>query len=509
MTLHSSVTHSRGHPKWIERPNSGHKIRQGRIGFISAFALVVIVLLVSKATGNWRDVLFVAGAAACFSIALHNFALAWAVILLLLPFIHFVASMFGSPRVSLLRILLVGMACLLFFGRRRANSWQVLLRQFGFFAFLLFILANLISAIRLLQIEAVFRSMTYLEPALFYVLTYYVVRRDPRNLRRVLYVLVISGIFVGVLGLVEMIEQKPVFDLLGITVTGLQGDFGGYLSLNRFGLGGRIIATIGQPVYAGAYFSIWLIISVYYVVVYRPKYRRLLFILIPLGTVLILGTGSVGPLIALAFTLLAFVVFNPKKGRAIMIAGGGAALVATFVSLFLPNLFSYVRAALSVTSGTQESANFAGRIELTTVLLGIFQQNPVFGYGPGLIQKAALQQVSEFARLGGLENQYAMILADGGLLAGLAYLLFMVGTVWSLLRIRQSRNREVAYGGFVTLLIFAFYFVFAVGANCITLLPNMLVMSVYGAVVASYDNERASGGKHELVSPSGIEGERR
>jgi hypothetical protein len=41
----------------------------------------------------------------------------------------------------------------------------------------------------------------------------------------------------------------------------------------------------------------------------------------------------------------------------------------------------------------------------------------------------------------------------------------------------------------LALLIFTFYFVFAAGANCLTLLPNMLVLVIYGAVASLHDGQ--------------------
>ena len=453
---------------------------------IGAFALMTLALLLLKAPVILREILFLACAFFCFWIAVRAFAQVWLVILLLLPIIHVAGIMFGFPQLTLVRILLIGMTIFVLLHKKPGDYWKSLFKQPGFVWFILFILGNLLSAFRVLRVDAVFRAISYLEPLLFYLLAYTIVRINSQNLPRLLRVVIIGGIFVIALGFLEMALQKPIFDLLQITETSLQEEYSVYMTINRFGLGGRIMSTVGQPVYASMYFTIWLLVSVFYVITFRPGLRYLLFILVPLGILAILATGTLGSLLSLVPALIVFILLNPGKKQTLILLGLGAFFVAvlSFRSSF--RIFDYLQAALATGSGGQESLNAAARIKLTLDLLNIFRQNLVFGYGPGVIQTLGLQGVEEFSGFAGLENQYAAILADGGLLAAIPYFFFILSTLSLFRRLYSSGEREIKLIGLMMLVIFTYYFVMVISVSSLMALPNLVIMSLYGAIVATY-----------------------
>jgi O-antigen ligase len=464
--------------------------KQRELGFAPAVVMALSVFLLLRIPADYRDPLFLAGTVVCFAFALHNFAGVWRFFLLVLPFVHIVGSLFGLSQVSVTRMFLVCMAFIFCINKKESNFWKTLLQEFGLVAFILFFLANLLSGIRTLQIEAVFRSITYLEPLLFFVLTYYIVKQDSANFRRILRAVIVGGVIVALLGLVEILTQQSIFNLLGVELPGLHENFGLYLEIDRLGLGGRIMSTIGQPVYASMYFVIWLVVSTYYVLIFQPKFRSLLLILIPIGILLILATGSRAPLLSLIPVLLALVFFSRQRPLVSVTVGLGAVFAAVLVFVLRPELIAYLQASTSLGALSPENANLLGRIDLTNNLLDLFRQSPIFGNGPGLIQKAALQGSAQFEGLGGLENQYAVILADGGILAGATYLLFMLASLRSLSKIRSAKNRETGSGAFMIFLLFIFYFVVTASVTSITLIPNYLLMVLYGAIVARYDHEK-------------------
>jgi O-antigen ligase len=462
--------------------------KQRDLGFIPAVVMALSVLLLLRIPADYRDFLFLAGTVVCFAFAFHNFAGVWRFFLLVLPFVHLIGSMFGMPQINLVRILLIEMGLVVYIKARR-GFWQDMFKEFGIICLIMFVLANLISAVFHASIDGAFRSLTYIEPVLFYVGAYYIVRQDSANFRRVLWSLVLGGIVVSVLGLIEMWQHQAILDLLGINVTGLHEDFASYLQLDRFGFGGRIVSTIGQPVYASFYFVIINVVMVFYVLQYLPRYKVLLLIIIPLGAVLVIATGTRAAIISVILMFVALIPLSARRGLGMgKIALGGVLAVGLTYAL-VPNVFNYLLDSFSLDTPNEINANLIGRIDLTRSLLDIFPENPFFGVGPGLIQRAAQQGILEFVGLGGLENQYASILAEGGILAGSWYVLFMFASLRSLLRIRSSHNPHTMLAGLMTLLVFIFYFVATMSASSFVLIPNFLMMTLYGATVALADVE--------------------
>jgi hypothetical protein len=440
---------------------------------------------------RFRDALFLAGVVFCCVLAFFDFAGIWRFFLLILPVGHLVGSMFGLRSVSLTRLVLIGMtAVLLVLHRKNAGRWSILPLQPAVLAFSVFVAANLISAIHAFQPESVFRTLTYLEPLLFFILSYHVVRRDSVNFRHLLRAVALGGVVVVVIAFVEMRLQRPAIDVLGIHLPGFVEDLSVYFQENRFGLGGRISSTIGQPVLAGIYFVMWAVVCVSYVLTYRPRTRAALVLLVPIAGILILATGARAPLIALPLSLVAVAFVTRSKGKAVVKVGLGAAVLAVAINLAAPTMLGYLRESLSTNEDSIAAANLISRLDLTSRLMGIFWEHPVFGYGPGLIQKAALQGSLDFVGLGGLENQYAVILADGGILAGAAYLLFVVATLWSLLRLRSTTSREVLRGALLVFLLFMFYLVVTASVTSLTNLPMYIVMTLFGGLAARAANDR-------------------
>lgn len=459
------------------------------IGFVLAIVQIIFVLAALTLPAQSRDVLFLLGSLLCFAFALTNYAGAWYFILMVLPFIHLVGSMFGVRQFDLIRIIIVGMLSVLAI-KSKGNFWREILKQYFLIYFILFIIANLVSAIIHLSIDAVYRSLTYTEPIIFYFIAYYIVRKNSANYRRILRALVIGGLGVSVLGLIELQQQFPIIDLLGINITGSDVNYVSYLQLNRFGFGGRIISTIGQPVYAGIYFIIAFTLMTFYILQYLSKYKSLLFISMPLGTVLIIATGTRIAMLGIIPLFVALILLSARKGVSIIFLGVGGALLARFLYVLVPGLYGYLKASLSLDSANTVAANVIGRFDLTTRLFAKFVENPIIGYGPGLIQKLGLRGAGEYAGLAGLENQYVVILADGGIFAGFWYLLFMLAALLSLWRIYSGNIRKTKNAGLMVLLLLIYYFVVTLTVTSLVLIPFFLVMTLLGATVALSDNDK-------------------
>jgi O-antigen ligase len=431
------------------------------------FSLVVLVLLVS---------------------AIKWFDRAWITILATLPFWFLASSLFGQPKMTGVLLLTLGMVGISLLKSVVADSRHTNPRHWGIVAFLLFVVANVFAGFYAGQIESVFRALAYLEPLLVCILTYAVVRHDPDNLPRLLRGIVIGGLLVGALGVFELVTQKSILAELGIAT---DENILIYLVQNRFGLGGRVVSVIGQPVYAGIYFALWLIVTIAYIAQYVTTRRKALLVITAItGLVLVLATGSRGPILALLPTLLAFAFLGRRHGRVLIPTILLVGMVALVLYQLLPDLFAFFRDSFAIDQQTAASTSLIGRLDLTGALLDIFRQNPALGFGPGLIQQGGLQGGGGFEGLAGLENQYATILADGGLLAGSMYLLFMGAVFASLLRMRSHPKAAISNMGVMALLLFVYYFVVVATATTLTVVVNLLLMAIYGAVLAAADNDR-------------------
>ena len=146
---------------------------------------------------------------------------------------------------------------------------------------------------------------------------------------------------------------------------------------------------------------------------------------------------------------------------------------------------------LDLRDETIANRNVLWRVAVTGGLLQVFQEHWFLGYGPGLLQKQSaaglLPRVNGRYPLGGLENQYATLLADGGIVAGLAYLLFMLGVMQDCMRLLCEPAWRAR--GVLLSVLFTAFFVFAATEMSISEIPNLLLMAVYGALVAAFMQE--------------------
>jgi hypothetical protein len=125
-------------------------------------------------------------------------------------------------------------------------------------------------------------------------------------------------------------------------------------------------------------------------------------------------------------------------------------------------------------------------MDMTRVFLDVFRDHWLVGYGPGLIQKQALAGTSaEFGSYSGIENQYAILLADGGILMGLAFAWYLVGAAIDCLQImNKDRTNEVRTLGMFTLVAFVASSTVAFGLTIIGSVPNLLLMIFLGGIIA-------------------------
>jgi hypothetical protein len=457
------------------------------LGWLAIFGLVGVLLGLLTLPLEVRDLLILGLAVFAVILSIRNFGIAWLIFIICLPLIYLMVGMFGQSKINGLRIFLVLLAGIFLVLPKPKRFWFLLFRNPTFWGLILFWGANLVSGIISGELEAIFRALTYLEPLTFFLLSYFIVLRQPQNWRMLLWAIGVSGAYVFLLGLLELVMQKPLAEILGFkhmvyNVERLQF----YFTEDRFGLGGRISSVLLQPVYAGLFFSVLAILLTYYIAAYRKRFRGWLFFLLPLSLGMTILTGSRGPLLALGVALLAFVAFNQRKGFTFVITVIGLGMLGFVILNFIPGIRTYMQASFDPTQ--QASGNFTQRINLTLMLFNFFKANPIFGYGPGLIQKAAQQGVFGFAGLAGLENQYAVILADGGLLAGVTYLVFIYGVFALAVRAYRSENQELQAAGTMMLVLAAYFFAVVISVNGITAVAGYLFVTIVGSLAGLYDH---------------------
>lgn len=454
------------------------------------FRLLIFPLLVGLLAlpDPWRSLFYLFAFLAFFLYALFSWSKAWLLVLFLIPLQEMAPPLFNQAKLLPHRFLLILAAATLFLKifRQKEHDLTFILHLFlrpGFFTFALFIVANMLSALYNRSLDALFRTFTYTEPLFYFALTWIWINSDKNNLSRLLGNFVLAGFWVQIIGLMEMATQKSIRRLLGIPSSTPWEEL---FAINRFGLGGRISSTLSHPVYAGLYFLFLLLIFIYFFSHFELRRKFLLLILVPLNLLLLLATGTRAVIICFFLSLLVLAIsFRPQKRILIPIL---ASLLTglIFVFFLFPQIPLYFQKSFKLVPAVQESANLRHRLVLTRTFLDIFMKKPIFGNGPGLIQKEALKEGSPLKGMSGIENQYAVILADGGLLAGLAYLAFILAVFWEIRRLGQLRSEKDIYLGRAFLLAsFVSYFFFVITETCLTQAPNYVLMSLFGALSGS------------------------
>lgn len=414
-------------------------------------------------------------------LSLVDFPSVWVNFLFLLPFVHLNYEMWGQSKFDVLRILLVGLGLTFILRKAPATVFRSARSSHGLRGYLFFVAANVLSSINAGDIEAIYRSLLYLAPAMFFVISAVVVGDDPAVYKRMLRAVCFAALIVAGLAIVELLLNRSVVLAMGIPYF---RDLDVFLTQNRFGISGRIMSTIGHPAFAGLYFVVLLVFCIGYVVLYRPGSKFLPLTVFVVGIFFVLITGSRAALLATTFVVLCYSVMRRSKPIHVAAATSLYVIVAIGASVAFPDLPSYLQESVEFDATNSASANISARMTLSETFLDIFRANPVLGYGPGLIQKRGLSgETPDWESLTGLENHYVVILGDGGLLAGVTYLLFMFGVFRDYRRASNSGDRLTQLGGQTVFLAFVGYFVVATSITPISLVANYLLMAVYGATM--------------------------
>lgn len=242
---------------------------------------------------------------------------------------------------------------------------------------LLFFILMLVSLMNSLATGFSFKQIQQV----FYILAaYYFLHLTIQNqetFRKAFFVILIGGICVGILGLVEVIQQQPIYFMLG--KKSLLGAHVSDALLNA--KKGRINGLIGDAPFHGVFMTMIASISLYYLFNSKKFIYRMVFLFVLLLSIFnILGTGSRGAFISLLLALFIFWAFAeiPYKST-IMITTVLTGVTLVLLMVFLvPNL----DVTRSFTFEQEKTETAEMRWENIPVAIKMFSAHPIIGNGP-------------------------------------------------------------------------------------------------------------------------------
>ena len=283
--------------------------------------------------------------------------------------------------------------------------------------------AFLSSLVSPLGMQATQRVLTYGEPIAWLLLGVAAARSrsDDRGTTLLLAATALSFIGVLLVSVPELLTQSNP-----LLVSGISRMAGDYMEDRRLGFTGRLVGTLGQPVYAGMYGVI--VIGAVLALLADGRVRAAaqwglaLLGIAALGFVILTGTrGAIAGLVVLAFLGISAAW---RSGRARVF--GATLVLLVSVAALSPAIRSFLDESIRVDEPTASAANVVGRLALTKRMLDVFASNPALGVGPGYFQKVvdAPGEV-DTEGLGGVENQYATLLAENGIVGCALFLTFL------------------------------------------------------------------------------------
>ena len=188
----------------------------------------------------------------------------------------------------------------------------------------------------------------------------------------------------------------------------------------------RVYSIFGSPNIMGDFMVMFAPMTAALAYYYRDTRRRLLF----WGLTFVmcfscLFTMSRGAWVALVVAILIFAVLVDRRLLLLMLAGGICALFVPFVASRIGYLF------------TPEYASSAARggraMRWAKTLAYLYERNPVFGMGFGMFGGAVAMQnkISSWLEYFYTDNYYIHILAENGFVGLGAFLIMMLGVLWT------------------------------------------------------------------------------
>ncbi len=303
--------------------------------------------------------------------------------------------------------------------------------------------------------------------AIFYFILLIV--NDRRSLHGVVLAFLIGGFIVEIIGLMEGVFKKTIYDM-----TGQRSLFGADLSTSFLQVeeAGRINGPLGDAPFHGMFCTVTAALSFYELFTTRRKLVKALCVLVFLLTIYnVMGTGSRGALLALALAIFTFWLAADIRNKAAYALGGGLVFVA-MVGLMVAVMTAQTGEARSLTYNSDTSETAEMRIKNFPVAMKMFGDYPIFGIGPdgfvtnfsryavGVSNLASRQKVLK------THDTPAQVLAENGLV-GLSIFLGALGGAMAVAAsvARRSRDRRFRLLGAALLAALVAYTFFMLTSN--------------------------------------------
>jgi len=356
--------------------------------------------------------------------------------------------------------------------------------------YIYFIIFSIISGLlSLYPLEAVYRAITWVVPYLCIIFSIVISYNFEDGFDRINKTIILSSLIVLLFAIQEIITQTHILYDLGFT----RSYSVSYILEKRFFSLGRVSSFIGQPVYTAFYFLVILTLALFY---YRSSSRNrkiyyLIFSIIIFITSILTGTRAI--LIShFTFIILYFVLFNRYYKLKIIL---GLVLVGIILYLSLPKISNelfYLNESFTMSTYTEKNANFIQRIELSNRLINLAGQNILFGFGPGIIQKMAfgdyLSYNFQFEGLAGLENHFAVILADTGLI-GFIFYMFFIFKNFRFIIISKSKINKLMYYREILLALLPAFFIGSFTVYNLSSVPMLILLLMVGNYYGKFYRE--------------------
>jgi lysylphosphatidylglycerol synthetase-like protein (DUF2156 family) len=386
-------------------------------------------------TALYVNIIIIVVGFAIFIISIIDYAIAFAFYLAIYPLIYTAPVIEGWGGYNPSRIIISLLFIVSLF--KIKPYWQEIPYKGIIYSYLLFLLMLLISVmLSELPRETFTRSLIYLLPVMFYSCTLAAVVGNKKGLRYIFGAFIIGFTLTTVYGLLEIIMQRNILVDLGIIVqeyewmTDIRLDYG------------RITSFIGQPVIASLYY-IFTIPVIFFIRQHYMKStlaKQFIMIVLIMAIVCILYTGSRTGLIGFGLLIIIYYALSPQKWNIARLLSIFLLMIG-IIYYFAPEGFlTYIVASFGIHQPvSEESQTFFGRFEVTYAMLDIARENLLFGFGPGYLLKMK-DAYGLFIEIAGMENQYAALVADGGIFALVTFVIFLITIFKASGKIRGSEN---------------------------------------------------------------------
>jgi hypothetical protein len=260
----------------------------------------------------------------------------------------------------------------------------------------------------------------------------------------------------------------------------------------------RVILTLGNPNFSGAFLGILSALPLGYAYEYRDKRRYLNFILFLSIGVVIINTSSSQGFLLYIFTILAIYSYsykahfqlgksNFRKFTYLFIGFFAGTLIFLALSSSRNKLFQYVESSLQVSD----------RVELWIYGLSIFKNNILFGTGIGNIQLKggeyiSFQNAKTWGNFNHPDKSHNFIVdnfAEGGVFIGLLTVLYFILVVYILVRVKKATVLVLPQFKLKILVVMSYSYLlqlfFSPSSISIDLLGTITIASVIGIYLNS------------------------